>query len=149
MEILDDFQIAEPLEDDHIKQTIIDDSVFKKWERPSVKTPVADKNERSFFNGSFLGFDEQLRGLAGGDLRCGDKIAERTKAAFECEAGLFHHLRVQSHPGELDKVSSVRNRQIDLPDICFFDDVPAASEVVQREAELHRKDVYTAHREHA
>ena len=122
--------------------------MFKKWERPSVKTPVADKNERSFFYGSFLGFDEQLRGLPCSDLRCGDKIAERTKAAFECEAGLFYHLRVQSHPGELDKVSPARNWQIDLADICVFDDVPAASEIVQREAKLHRKDVYTAHREH-
>ena len=49
LEISDDFEIAEPFEDDDVKQAIIDDSLFKKREGPSVKAPVSDKNKRSLF----------------------------------------------------------------------------------------------------
>jgi hypothetical protein len=49
LEISDDFEIAEPLEDDDVKQAIIDDGLFKKRERPSVKAPVSDEHKRSLF----------------------------------------------------------------------------------------------------
>ena len=81
-------------------------------------------------------------------MRCGDEIAERTETAFESEAGLFHHLGVQSHPGKLDKIFPVGARQIDKTNICVFDNVPATLETVQRQAKLHRENVDTAHREH-
>src|SRR5207248_7633954 len=47
LEILDDFEIAEPFEDHDIKQTIVDDSVFKKREGPSVKASVANEDRKS------------------------------------------------------------------------------------------------------
>ena len=47
---LDDFEIAEPFEDDDVKQAIIDDSLFKKWEGPSVKAAVSDENKRSLLH---------------------------------------------------------------------------------------------------
>jgi hypothetical protein len=58
LEISHDFQIAEPFEDDDVKQAIIDDSLFKKREGPSVKAPVSDQNKRSLFHGSMLRLDE-------------------------------------------------------------------------------------------
>src|SRR6266480_5166960 len=50
LEILDDFEIAEPSEDDDVKQAIIQNSMFKKWEGPSVKAPIANENKRSLFH---------------------------------------------------------------------------------------------------
>ena len=104
LEIFDDFQIAEPFEDDYVKQAIIGDSMFKKREGPSVKSPVSNENKRSFFHRRMFRLDEQLWRLPCRNVRCGDEIAQRTEAAFERQAGFFHHLRVQAHPGELDKV---------------------------------------------
>jgi hypothetical protein len=49
LEIFDDFEIAEAFEDDDVKQTIINDSVFKKREGPSVKAAISNENKRSFF----------------------------------------------------------------------------------------------------
>src|SRR4029453_12360889 len=149
LEILDDFEIAEAFEDDDVKQSMIDDRVFKKREGPSVKAPVANENERSLFHRSMLRLDEELRRLTCRDVRCGDEIAERTETAFESEAGLFDHLCVQSHAGKLDKIFPIRARQIDQTDVCVLDDVPAALETVQWQAKLHRKNVHTAHWEHA
>ena len=82
-------------------------------------------------------------------MRCGDEIAERTETAFESEAGLLHHLGVQSHAGKLDKIFPVGARQIDKANICVFDNVPATLEIIQRQAKLHRENVHTAHWEHA
>jgi len=45
LEILNDFEVTEPFEYNHIKQTIIDTRVFEKWERPSVKAPVSDQHK--------------------------------------------------------------------------------------------------------
>ena len=42
LQILDDFQIAEPLEHDHIEQAIIDDGALEKWEWHSIKASVSD-----------------------------------------------------------------------------------------------------------
>ena len=149
LEILDDFEIAEPFEDDDVKQSIIDDGVFKKREGPSVKAPVADENERSLFHSSMLRLDEELRRLPCRDVHCGDQIAERTETAFESEAGLFHHLCIQAHAGKLDKIFPIRARQIDQTDVRVLDDVPAALEIVQWQAKLHRENVHTPHWEHA
>src|SRR5207248_3229527 len=134
LEILDDFEIAEPFEDHDIKQTIVNDSVFKKREGPSVKAPVANENERSLFHSSMLRLDEELRRLPCRDVRCRDQIAERTETAFESEAGLFDHLCVQSHAAKLDKIFPIRARQVDPADVCVFDDVPTALEIVQWQA---------------
>jgi hypothetical protein len=148
LEVLDDFKIAEPREDDDVQQAVIDDSVFKKRERPSVKPPVTNENKRSLFHRRMFRLDEELRRLPRGDLRCGDEIAERAETAFEREAGLFHHLRVQSDASKLDKISSIGARQIDQPDVCGFDDIPAALEIEHRQAKLHRENVHAAHGEH-
>src|SRR4029077_11126080 len=149
LEILDDFEIAEALEDDDVKQSIIDDGVFKKREGTAVKAPVANKNEQTLFHCSMYTLDEELRRLPRRDVRCGDKIAERTETAFESEAGLFDHLCVQPHAPKLDKIFPIRARQIDQTDVSVFDDVPAAPEIVQWQAELHRENVYSAHWDHA
>ena len=149
LEILDDFEIAEPFEDDDVKQSIVDDSLFKEREGPAVKAPVANENERSLFHSSMLRLDEELRRLPCRDVRCGDEIAERTETSFESEAGLFDNLCVQSHAAKLDKIFPIRARQIDQTDVRVFDDVPAALEIVQWQAKLHRENVHTAHWEHA
>ena len=149
LEILDDFEIAEPFEDHDIKQTIVDDSVFKKREGPSVKASVANENERSFFHSSMLRLDEELRRLPCRDVGCGDEIAQRPETAFESEAGLFDYLCVQPHAAKLDKIFPIRTRQIDQTDVCAFDDIPAALEIVQWQAKLHRENIHTSHWEHA
>src|SRR4029450_384065 len=120
-----------------------------KWEGPSVKAPVANENKGSLFHRSMLRLDEQLRRLPCGDLRCGDEIAEGTETAFEREASLFHHLRVQPHAAELHKIFPIRAGQIDQTDVCVLDNFPAALEIEQRQAKLHRENVHTAHWEHA
>src|SRR4029078_6947156 len=149
LDIFDDFEIAEAFEDDDVKQTIINDSVFEKRERPSVKAAISNENKRSFFQGSMLRFDEQLWRLPCRDVRCGDEIAQRTETAFEREAGLFYHLRVQSYPGKLHKIFLICARHIYQTYICVLDDVPAALEIVQGQAKLHRENIDTAHRKHA
>ena len=45
MEILDDFQIAEALEHNHIQQAIVDDGLLEEWERSAVKASVSDENK--------------------------------------------------------------------------------------------------------
>jgi hypothetical protein len=149
LEIFDDFEIAEAFKDDDVKQTIINDSVFKKREGPSVKAAISNENKRSFFHGSMLRFDEQLWRLPCRDVRCGDEIAQRTETAFEREAGLFYHLRVQSHPGKLHKIFLICARHIHQTNICVFDDFPAALEIVRGQAKLHRENIDTAHWEQA
>src|SRR4030095_5116313 len=76
LEISDDFEIAEPFENDDVKQAIINDSLFKKRQEHSVKAPVSDKNKRSLLHRSMLRLDEQLWRLPCRDLRCGDEIAQ-------------------------------------------------------------------------
>jgi len=45
LEILDDFQIAEPLEHDHVKEAIIDDGALEKRKRSAVEATVSDENK--------------------------------------------------------------------------------------------------------
>ena len=54
LQILDDFEIAEPFEDNDIKQTIVDDGLFKKWEGSSVKAAVSNENKRSLLHRSMI-----------------------------------------------------------------------------------------------
>jgi hypothetical protein len=75
LEILDDFEIAKAFENHYVEDPIINDSMLKKRERPSVKSAISDKNKRSFFQRSMLRLDEQPWRLPCGDLRCGDQIA--------------------------------------------------------------------------
>src|SRR5947199_5916267 len=84
-----------------------------------------------------------------GEVRCGNEIAGRTETAFESESGLFDDLCVQPHAAKLDKIFSIRARQIDQTEVFAFDDIPAALEIVQWQAKLHRENVHTAHWEHA
>src|SRR6266487_436895 len=96
-----------------------------------------------------LRLDDQLWRLPRRDVRCGDEIAQRTETAFKREAGLFHYLRVQSHPGKLDKIFLICAWQIHQTNVFVFDDVPAALEIVHGQAELHRENVDAAHWKHA
>src|SRR4029453_16903816 len=102
-----------------------------------------NENKGSLFHGSMLRLDEELRRLPCRDVRCGNEIAERTETAFESKACLFDPLCVQSHAAKLDKIFPIRARQIDQTDVCVFDDAPAALEIKQWQAKLHREHVHT------
>src|SRR5438093_4754516 len=75
LEILNDFEIAQPFEHDHIEQAIIDDSALEKWERAAVKAPVSDQNKRSFSYRSAFRFNIKFRRLPCRNLGCRDEIA--------------------------------------------------------------------------
>jgi hypothetical protein len=45
LEIFDDFQVAEPFEQDDVKQPVIYNRVLEKWERSSITAPVPDKHK--------------------------------------------------------------------------------------------------------
>src|SRR5439155_24279562 len=58
LQVLYDFEEAEAFEYDDIKQPVIYNGVFEKWERSAVKPPVADEDERSFAHRSILRLEE-------------------------------------------------------------------------------------------
>src|SRR5205823_14948791 len=126
-----------------------DRRISKRGEEPSVKPSVTNKKERYFCHSSKLRLEEELRRLPCRDVGCGDEIAQRPETAFESEAGLFHHLCVQPHAAKLDKIFPICTRQIDQADGCAFDDIPAALEIVQWQAKLHRENIHASHWEHA
>src|SRR4029077_4072733 len=107
LEVFDYFQIAESFEQDHIKQSIIENGLFKERERSAIKPSVADQNKRPSLHRSVIRFDEQSRRLPRRNLRCGDEIAQRPEASFEREAGFFYHLSVEADAGKLDEVLSI------------------------------------------
>jgi hypothetical protein len=45
LEIFNDLELAEPLEDDDVQQTVVDHCLFKKWKWAAIEPPVADKDE--------------------------------------------------------------------------------------------------------
>jgi hypothetical protein len=45
LEILDDFEIAEPFEHDDIKQAVIHNGLLEEWKRTSIQAPVSNENE--------------------------------------------------------------------------------------------------------
>jgi hypothetical protein len=50
-------------------------------------------------------------------------------------------LCIEANPTELDKMFSVRARQINQTHIPAVDDFPAKLQIVQRQSDLHRKNV--------
>ena len=110
MEIFDDFEIAEPLEHNDVKQAIVDDGLLEKRERSAVKTSVSDENKRSFPHRRVLRFDEKLRRLPRRNLCRRDEIAERAKTALERKTGSLHSLCIEPNTAELNEVFSIGAR---------------------------------------
>ena len=48
LEISNNVEICHSLKDNDIEQAVIDDSAFKKWEWPTIKTTISDEDERTF-----------------------------------------------------------------------------------------------------
>src|SRR6266700_1212279 len=115
--------------------------MFKKRERSAIVATVSDKDKRSFFNRSVLRFDEESWRPAGGDLRGGDEVTQRTEVAFESGAGLFHDLGIESDAGQLDKIFFIRARKIDKAGMALLDDVPTRLEIVQGQTKLGRENI--------
>src|SRR6202022_1124586 len=130
LKISDDLQITQALEDDHVKQPIIVNSVFEKRKRAAVEPSVADQDKGAFVDGSIFRFDRKTRWDAGGDLGCLNEITQRTKTSLEREARFLDHLRVESHPSELRKVFVVCVRKIDQACISILNDIPAESQIM-------------------
>src|SRR5436190_22150410 len=104
MEILDDFQVAEALKHNDIKQAIVDDGLLEKRKRSAVKTSVSNENKRSFPRRPVFRSDEKLWWLPRRNVCRGDKIAERAKTAFKCKAGFLYSLCIKPNPAELNKI---------------------------------------------
>ena len=84
------------------------------------------------------------RGGCRSNLRRGNEIAKRTETAFQCQAGFFDDLCVQSHTSKLDEVFPVCARKINQARVLALNNIPAKSEIVRREAELRGKNVHGA-----
>src|SRR5262245_50756668 len=108
MQVFNDFEKSEPLEQNHIKQTVIDGSLFKKRKRSAVETTVANKHKRSFPYWRVLRLNGQFRRLARCDVCGGDKITEWAKTALKREGGFFDGLRIKPNAAQLHEVPSIR-----------------------------------------
>src|ERR1700682_1676221 len=103
LKISDDLQITETLEDNHVKQPIIVNGVFKKRKRAAIEASVADQDKGAFVDRSIFRFDGKTRRDAGGDLGRLNEITQRAKTSFKREARFLDHLRVESHPSAVRK----------------------------------------------
>src|SRR4029434_2152170 len=123
--------------------------MLEKRERSAVKTPVSDQNKRSFAQGGVLRFDKQLWWLPGRNLCCGDQITQRAKAALERKSSFLDSLCIEPNSAELDKISSIRAREVNKTYVSGLNNLPAKLKIVRRQAELHGEDVHGAHRQNA
>ena len=58
LEILYDFQIAESLKDNDVKETVVQCSMFEERKRTSIQAAVANQNKRAFVNRRVLRFNK-------------------------------------------------------------------------------------------
>src|SRR5262245_61245811 len=49
LHVLDDLEIAELLENDNVKQAVVNHGVLEKWERPAIKPSITHQDKRSRF----------------------------------------------------------------------------------------------------
>src|SRR3954466_763038 len=70
LQVVDDVEIPELLEDDHIQQPIIDDGLLEEWKRAAIASAVSDEDKRSLLHRGVGRFDEKARRFACCDLRC-------------------------------------------------------------------------------
>ncbi len=90
----------------------------------------------------------EVRGRGRSHLRHGEKIAPRPPRPFGFRMGLFHHLRIQPHPGQLDETALVRIPEVDLPASSRADHCQGALKVGGN-SQLQCKDVHRPHRQDA
>ena len=76
-----------------------------------------------------------------------ENIAERAQGFFGIERSLANHLGVQPHPGELDEILVVRQRQIEREGFSFFDDFPRGREVPLGNADFLGENIDRAERQ--
>ena len=115
--------------------------------RPSVEASIADQRKASLASGPTLGFHEDFGRFCGGQLNQRENIAERAQGFLGIERSLANHLGIQPHPGELDEILVVRQRQIESEGVSHFDDVPSGSEVALRDADFLREHIHRAERQ--
>src|ERR1700730_5001142 len=147
LQIFNDLKIPEPLENNHVKEAIIDYGVFKKGKRSTVESPIPNQHKRCFVSGRIFRFNEEPRRSPGGDLRRGNQITHWSEVAAQFAARLFHTLRVQTASRELHKKFAVRGGKIDKPCIFVLDDVPAKPKIVRGQSELGCKNIHCADRQ--
>src|ERR1700719_2787002 len=117
LQVFDDLKIPDPLENDDVKQAVIDNGVFEKRKWPAVESAVADQQKRSFVDRSVLRLNRQTRWPADGDLGGGDQVTHRPEVPPKRIAGFLEHLGVKTYAAQLHKKLLIRERQID--ETCF------------------------------
>src|SRR5205807_9430513 len=92
--------------------TIIHYRLLEERKPSSVKSAVADEDDRPFGRGGIRRIDSQYRRCPGRDLDRGNEITEWPKIALKSPAGFLHGLGVKPNPRELHEVFAIGAWQI-------------------------------------